>query len=404
MNQNKISKKKIIFFNIVIFVIAFFFMESSLRLVNLIKEKKHHKHKIFISAVSMNKVEKKFIGLINAKLSLSNEITTTWDHDDTVRLSTDNYFVSNKYYKPKPNLSFLTIANSPIIGNRYGVVLTEEIRNLLPNIKGEMSIRNFDENSFRKTGNDFRHDVKRMNVLFLGDSFTEGVNVNDVDTFPSCFERLANRDGIDSAALNAGICGYSVKEEYYRTVELEGINTIPNIIVLNFFANDVYSNHHKVIGYYKPTEPINKIMKWLDGNILVAHAVIRGYYSLFCRPVDPGKTKVIEQGWNEAFTYLRKLDSYCRDHKIRLFVAVIPTKEQFNYPKENYYRKNYQEKLRAFCISNKIEFLDPFNIFLQKGIDNIYLAWDPHFSPDGHKTYAEFLYRYIFKKSSNSSE
>jgi hypothetical protein len=78
-------------------------------------------------------------------------------------------------------------------------------------------------------------------VLFLGDSFTYGIGVNDDQTFPLRIEQKLNAANISVEALNGGCPGkgtdYAVK--LFETV---GAKFHPDLTVLSFFRNDFQDN------------------------------------------------------------------------------------------------------------------------------------------------------------------
>lgn len=91
--------------------------------------------------------------------------------------------------------------------------------------------------------NDFRPNTERNNktftILMVGDSFTYGHKVNDLDTYPSKVEELLLTQGYDVNAYNAGVSGYSTDQEYlYVHNNIETIQ--PDLVVINLHENDIY--------------------------------------------------------------------------------------------------------------------------------------------------------------------
>jgi hypothetical protein len=73
-------------------------------------------------------------------------------------------------------------------------------------------------------------------VLFLGDSCTFGIPVNDDETFPARTKaKLARGPAIEIHAVNAGVPGYSV---FQGRLLLEQFTTPPDIVVVTFWPND----------------------------------------------------------------------------------------------------------------------------------------------------------------------
>jgi hypothetical protein len=78
-------------------------------------------------------------------------------------------------------------------------------------------------------------------VLFLGDSFTYGVGVNDDQTFAALVEKDLRADRMSVEVMNAGVPGkgtdYALK--CFQTV---GRKFHPDLTVLGFFCNDFQDN------------------------------------------------------------------------------------------------------------------------------------------------------------------
>jgi lysophospholipase L1-like esterase len=73
----------------------------------------------------------------------------------------------------------------------------------------------------------------RYRILFLGDSFTYGVDADDKDTFPSQMETLC--PAIE--AVNMGVAGYGIDQCYLR-YQAQGAELDANLVVLAFIEND----------------------------------------------------------------------------------------------------------------------------------------------------------------------
>jgi lysophospholipase L1-like esterase len=92
-------------------------------------------------------------------------------------------------------------------------------------------------------------------ILVLGDSFTEGYDVNFEDLFTEILERRLNdslsiRTGQKYEVINAGTGGYSTDQEYlfYAT---EGYKYHPDIVLMmTYAANDIYYNSEANYGNY----------------------------------------------------------------------------------------------------------------------------------------------------------
>src|SRR5262249_15728178 len=71
-------------------------------------------------------------------------------------------------------------------------------------------------------------------ILAVGDSFTFGDEVDDVNTWPSQLESLLHQQRV----LNAGVFAYGIDQAYLRAQQLADVYK-PKIIVLAFIDNDI---------------------------------------------------------------------------------------------------------------------------------------------------------------------
>ena len=84
----------------------------------------------------------------------------------------------------------------------------------------------------------------KFRILVLGDSFTEGVQVEQDETFPKLLERRLG-DGVE--VLNAGVSGYGTDSELLFW-ESEGWKYRPDLVLLVFdTSNDILENHYALM-------------------------------------------------------------------------------------------------------------------------------------------------------------
>ena len=100
----------------------------------------------------------------------------------------------------------------------------------------------FNHNSYGFRGTREYHDPKAApRVLFLGDSFTYGVGVNDEQAFPQQIEAILNAKGYAAEMINAGNPGKGTNYEL-RLLQIWGPELKANLVVVCFFWNDFYDN------------------------------------------------------------------------------------------------------------------------------------------------------------------
>jgi hypothetical protein len=103
--------------------------------------------------------------------------------------------------------------------------------------------------NFRTNNRGFRNDkdieyVKKDNevrILCLGDSHTQGYEVNQNETFSWVTEYLLRQNGLNATVINAGVAGFGNAEELVF-LENEGYKYKPDFVVLGFFSNDLEDN------------------------------------------------------------------------------------------------------------------------------------------------------------------
>ncbi|MBI4615119.1 MAG: SGNH/GDSL hydrolase family protein [Planctomycetes bacterium] len=96
-------------------------------------------------------------------------------------------------------------------------------------------------------------------VLFLGDSFTEGRQVEIEETFPRAVERILAEKGVRAETMNYGLSGYGTAQEY-EVLKAFGPRYRPDAVVLGFLHhNDIRNNSEilepeKVRPFYRLSE------------------------------------------------------------------------------------------------------------------------------------------------------
>src|SRR5262245_17623613 len=74
-------------------------------------------------------------------------------------------------------------------------------------------------------------------ILFLGDSITLGLAVNEPFTFVRLVEGMARRDGRSWETINAGVNGLGTNGEL-AVLNETGLSVSPDVVVLGFYLND----------------------------------------------------------------------------------------------------------------------------------------------------------------------
>lgn len=183
-------------------------------------------------------------------------------------------------------------------------------------------------------------------VMFLGDSFTEGLHVRSEDTFVSLFGHGLHQAGLAVLPINAGVSGYGALEEAW-TAETYASPAHAKVLIENLYLNDVNGNP----------------------GLVMTDRVPRGDY-------------------RTMFSYLGHLKRFCVDHELDLIVSVIPDKQQI---RKRPRATAFQERTRRWCARNHVPFVDALPYLRRFGGEANYFSWDPHLNEEGHRNYSAFL-------------
>ncbi len=208
---------------------------------------------------------------------------------------------------------------------------------------------------FRTDENGFKPSISPVadgsNIFFLGDSFTEGLWTAPKDTFVSRVGRKLRSRGLPANPINLAVSGYSALEMSWMLETYAPVFS-PKIVIVNLFLNDVHDDFDRVL---------------------------------------TGVT-IPDENYRTMFESLNRIADYCARHDIAVLIAVIPAKGQLSEFRQFH---DFQDRVKTWAEERQLRFLDPRAYFDKVGSDDVYLAWDPHFSVEGHKKYADYLAAYI---------
>ncbi len=260
------------------------------------------------------------------------------------------YGVTRYMYRPDVRtLQFVTGASG-----LYRAMEMEDTPSLRRALAGldtrRLAEASYDQLGFRRVDAELTRDCATR-VLFLGDSFTDGVGVNDNETFVNRYGHLVReRLRLSACPINAGVEGYgSLEESYVLGAYFEAFGRPPLIVVMHY-ANDVDDDED---------------------------AVIRGAVG----EADPR--------WTTSLSYLDRIAAAARAYGASLVIAAVPPARQFATPDT---RRHYQDVLRRFCEREGVRFVDLLDTLGGRDVREIYLEGDPHWTAKGHEAVAEILY------------
>lgn len=255
-------------------------------------------------------------------------------------------------YMHQPNVDRVLFALPVGSWTRYfEMVDTPELERKLAALGATDVHRNsYDHLGFRRVEPDLTRNCDRR-VLFVGDSFTDGVFMDDRDTFVNQYGRFARAGGIGICPINSGVEGYGTLEEAYVFEHYYDQIGKPSAAIVMHYANDVDEDH-------------------IDD-------VING-------TLADGAKK-----WEENFGYLRKIKALAAQRGMTLAIAAIPVRSQTAEPST---RRNYQDILRRFCDEERLRFVDVLNVLGQYRTEEIYLPNDVHWTIKGNRIVAEYVF------------
>lgn len=275
--------------------------------------------------------------------------------------------------------------------------------------------------------------TNKKRVLFIGDSFTEGVFVPYEATFTN--QIALKRPDLD--ILNAGVGSYcpliyylkvdyllnkvglkfdelfvfidisDIQDEYIMN-DLERFNPTLGKSSLNevlFYTERFFYNHSFIYNILSQifTTPSEKLRRLGEGDMWTLHQRIFDHYNLNMN--EESIRTWSEKGMVYAQENMQKLVDLCRKNNIPVTIVVYPWEIQI------YVRDipSQQEIIwQSFAQKNEIGFLDLFPAFINstpfdKVIKSFFLPGDFHWNESGHAFVANEVLNYIKKRDKKNS-
>lgn len=262
-----------------------------------------------------------------------------------------------------------------------------------PNSSGLSSdvLKRTDESGFLKYSSGSKSKNK---ILFLGDSATMGIGVENDSTFAGILNNSSNMITI----LNPSLIGYS-SHDYKNIVEKlianEKNESLIKHIYIFWCLNDVYSNlpvsnspeiandsfWNEVVIFLRNNSHFYHLLKSLISDRPKAYYL---YDKNFYRSED--------KHFKQALADLIEIDSLAKENHLNVDLFLLPYEYQLRdnkYGKRNSPQNLLTEKLKSTSMMTH-DCAAAFNI--DENVDDYYLFGDGiHFSILGHKSMAKFI-------------
>jgi GDSL-like Lipase/Acylhydrolase family len=261
----------------------------------------------------------------------------------------------------------------------------------------------------------------KKRVMFLGDSFTEGSQVNEGDLFTAQIEESNPLFEV----INTGVGGYGTVQEYIYLTK-KGLLLRPDTVVLMVYANDLDEN---CLPQYPGTGP-RPYAKWNDGSLQIIesldwkefekyglplpfqqwlHTNSYVYYFLDTRVYKRIRGKSLQAEWEKSLKELDEQDARhadgCRKMEIfsgivrklstavhgagaKLVIIAIPTRADVaarNSP--------LNRRVMKVCNAEKLHCLDLLDSFVMASLvgEKSYFDVDIHWTRTGHQVAARAI-------------
>jgi hypothetical protein len=265
-------------------------------------------------------------------------------------------------------------------------------------------------------------------ILFLGDSFTFGIGVEESDTFARLLEDLPRVE-----TFNAGVAGYGTTQELLW-LRREGFAYRPDLVVLAFYTNDFWDNasglRHEthrpayvlkggrleltgvpvVASASSPLERLRSYLEnhsylyrlasatWEEGKKSARYPDLKPLRPVDRRPADmprrlTGDVPAVEL----TDRLLSAMSDTCREHGVGFLVALLPSawdsRPSLRTVAFGEGDRNAYEVALRLCRAHGLPFVDtrPALRALEEAGRPAYFDADPHFTPLGHRAVADLI-------------
>ena len=269
--------------------------------------------------------------------------------------------------------------SSLIVDNKY---FTSS--GLKKNASGMVWGKPFNTDVAGRRKNKVAFDAKKKKWLFIGDSVTEGVGVDDTSTFSSLYADEFKEYNI----CNYSLIGYSSADYVNILANVLQNDSTTELVTIFYCLNDVYGNTNtKDLPVMAKQNIIGKLNGLLQNKFAIYKLIKLFFYQHSNRyfTYDLQFYKQEDAHFKQAMNDLHICDSLCKAQNIYFNVVMLPYQSQLK-------DKNFapQQLVKTYCDKDSIDFSDASTYLATQ--NSLYLFADEiHFSDKGHRAIADFL-------------
>lgn len=227
----------------------------------------------------------------------------------------------------------------------------------------------------------YRHNLenikKKNSILMMGDSMTFGFGS------AKTFSNILNENLDNFAVINAGVGNTNTLMQIESFFDKDYLQN-PDIIVLNFFINDL-----EEISYQRKNFFYNSYLYHLikyKFNIINLNREKIDYINFY------KKTFKNNKNLNRTYDSLTKLKRYCETNNIKLIIHLLPDVRDL---KDDIFKDEF-DLIKNFSMKNNIITISGYDYFKDyKDLNFLVTELDPHLNERGHKLIASYLIKYI---------
>lgn len=267
-----------------------------------------------------------------------------------------------------------------------------------------------DSKGFKAFGNPSL-SANRKKVFYLGDSYTQAIEVSNNKTY---YHILGERQNLETFAF--GCRGFSTLQEY-MVLDQYFDSIQPDLVLLQFCYNDfinndetleresIYNNNRRIRPYYinesiQYDYPAVIPFRWLNDNLLVFQLIFTSIEKIRNSSKHQNgltaEAKIKAEGQNYP---LFKSAAERTKQLLQKFKTRVKGKSQLAIFYVGDYQDNYHVMLQAICNDLDIKLISSISKKLEEAIKqekNIYAKDQAHWNELGHQITAELLEYELF--------